>query len=510
MLTPEQQAVVDALSTSENEPVAVQAFAGTGKTTTLRHLAEALRGRRVLYLAFNRAIAEEARRRFPRHVAVMTTHALAYRLTKTELKLDQVRGNYRALELQELLQTDWRTAFAVAALLEGWMQSDADTLDEGVALDLLRQNALLARRLRATLGVRLHDWPISLKELTERALWLWDMMLTGHIAPTHSVYLKYCQLERHRLVPRADVLLLDEAQDTNPVTLSILMATGARLVAVGDSHQQIYAFRGSVDALPRIGGRRYYLTRSWRLSETIAREANRLLHRFKGEQQRIVGGHTARDGCRDLAFIGRTNAGLIQQAAVMLEAGFDNFRFLRPVDEIFSLALALQRLRRSWRSEKAPELPTRYAWLAGFGSDEDLLTYAEETHDVELASAWQIATRFGRQLGQLARRLAELAPQRRNAPVVLTTAHTAKGLEWDRVVVLEDFPDLVDLMLGELPERSFQEEVNLLYVAYTRARRRLEDRTLNGYYITLSDRDFQALVRERQRKLQKQHLPASY
>jgi F-box protein 18 (helicase) len=58
--TQEQQAVVS----SHAKLLSVNAFAGTGKTTVLVDYARARPGRRILYLAFNRAVANEAKERF--------------------------------------------------------------------------------------------------------------------------------------------------------------------------------------------------------------------------------------------------------------------------------------------------------------------------------------------------------------------------------------------------------------------------------------------------------------
>ena len=43
----------------------IQAFAGTGKTTTLAAIAELLPQRKFLYLVFNRAAVDEAQLRMP-------------------------------------------------------------------------------------------------------------------------------------------------------------------------------------------------------------------------------------------------------------------------------------------------------------------------------------------------------------------------------------------------------------------------------------------------------------
>lgn len=61
------------------------AFAGAGKTTTLKLISDALKtkkngkSRRGLYVAFNKAIATEAKSNFPNHVDCRTFHSLAFR-----------------------------------------------------------------------------------------------------------------------------------------------------------------------------------------------------------------------------------------------------------------------------------------------------------------------------------------------------------------------------------------------------------------------------------------------
>jgi hypothetical protein len=54
--TDEQLSAIELFADQRN--LKINAFAGTGKTATLRMIAEYASGRRGLYLAFNRAIAE--------------------------------------------------------------------------------------------------------------------------------------------------------------------------------------------------------------------------------------------------------------------------------------------------------------------------------------------------------------------------------------------------------------------------------------------------------------------
>ena len=59
------------------------------------------------------------------------------------------------------------------------------------------------------------------------------------------------------------------------------------------------------------------------------------------------------------------------------------------------------------------------------------------------------------------------------ADVTLITAHQAKGLEWDRVHVAHDFAPEYAAREKLCKSRFWKEEMGLLYVAVTRARREL-------------------------------------
>ena len=72
------------------------------------------------------------------------------------------------------------------------------------------------------------------------------------------------------------------------------------------------------------------------------------------------------------------------------------------------------------------------------------------------------------------------APHPDMADRVLATAHKAKGLEWPEVRQAPDFPSLPELDAADpdgmpwLAAEERDQELHLLYVAATRARRRLE------------------------------------
>ncbi|AJT61699.1 hypothetical protein T261_0006 [Streptomyces lydicus] len=77
----------------------------------------------------------------------------------------------------------------------------------------------------------------------------------------------------------ADFLLLDEAQDTNPVVEQIFnnQRAHAQLVMVGDSAQAIYQWRGAKDVMTTFDGTHLALSHSFRFGPRLAHEANRWL-----------------------------------------------------------------------------------------------------------------------------------------------------------------------------------------------------------------------------------------
>jgi len=97
-LTEEQQAVVR----SPSEALKVVAFAGAGKTSTLRAYAKARPERRMLYLAFNNAIAREAAGKFTPNVTCLTTHSLAFRAVGQAYR-HKLANNVRANQAAQAL-----------------------------------------------------------------------------------------------------------------------------------------------------------------------------------------------------------------------------------------------------------------------------------------------------------------------------------------------------------------------------------------------------------------------
>jgi superfamily I DNA/RNA helicase len=99
------------------------------------------------------------------------------------------------------------------------------------------------------------------------------------------------------------------------------------------------------------------------------------------------------------------------------------------------------------------------------------------------AKQWQILLPDDEERSEFINSIANQIPNRvqtdsRVPDVVISTAHRAKGLEWDYVVIGDDFPAPKEsLKTGEL-EWPSEEEMRLAYVAVTRARKGLSTGSL--------------------------------
>ena len=405
-LTEEQQAIVHARS----DALRVVAFAGTGKTSTLRAYARARPDRRILYLAFNRAVAQEAQASFPENVACLTIHALAYRAVGWQYR-HKLRASLRAnqaaaaLGLSTTSAKDLALAGRALQALQHYLSSAAGDLTSFAA---------------AHPGLYHPDLILAAKRL-------WELMLNPHenrIPMLHDGYLKLYQLTQPRL--SWDLILLDEAQDTNPVTLEILRNQPCARVFVGDPHQQIYQFRHATNAMADASLQdQLVLTQSFRFGASIAAAANRLLG-VKREPLRVVGVRTT-PAAPTHAFIARGNAALYRQAVHLALTN-------QPVYWCGGVAgYRLEQLLDLWRLRAGDRQQVQDSFIRAFKTFGDLASYCESTNQRDLRSWIQLIERrpdpelIPQEVAHLQR---TAAPQPAPGVCALATVHKAKGLEY--------------------------------------------------------------------------------
>jgi len=100
-LTTEQQTIVSHIKTIDpvdESIVLIDSVAGSGKTTLLVNIAKELDLPNGLYLAYNKSIATEAKKKFPKSVNCSTTHSLAYQAVVKPYNLLLGDFSYRSIK----------------------------------------------------------------------------------------------------------------------------------------------------------------------------------------------------------------------------------------------------------------------------------------------------------------------------------------------------------------------------------------------------------------------------
>lgn len=461
-LTSEQQSILNRPPTGS---IKVAAGAGCGKTSTLVAYGQRW-AKRGLYLAFNKAIADEARRKFPPNVETRTAHSFAFRA----LDIGQ-RGNlvprfrfehlrdYDDLIVSVAGMTDGQVRAAILRTLENFLIDEGSKIKvEHCSLENTGQRNAVRKMVQAIAGKLLrfkkHDLPI-----------------------THDAYLKAFELW-HRIEGDFDYLLLDEAQDLNPVLISIAKKSGLPTIVMGDAYQSIYRFRGAVNAMAQFKVEEFPLTQSWRFGADVASLANTILSHHSTPPRRILHGHPTQE-TEVLRYTGKVPRGL--RTAILARTNARLFESLAGLDRPFHLLGGIADLQRQLSSAHALRqrqfhkvTDDSVARFTSWHAFDD----AANKGDGEARRLRDIVDKHGNELPGLLNKLGRLHQDNEaDAAIIVSTAHKAKGREFDTVVVLDDFElpstqvkrrTAAPAMAGETDQM-----INLLYVASTRATHRL-------------------------------------
>ena len=451
----------DILSCPPDRTIKVAAGAGCGKTSTLAEYGRRWPARG-LYVAFNKSIADEARRKFPQSIDTRTGHSVAFRALKIHER-GQLISTFRFEHLRaydELISgvtgmTDGQVRASILRTLNNFLIDGGTALKAAhCALDNTSQRNAVRRMTLAVanklLRFKTHDLPI-----------------------THDTYLKAFELW-HRIEGDLEYLLLDEAQDLNPVMISIAAKSGLPTIVVGDSHQSIYRFRGAVDAMDQFAAEAMPLSQSWRFGADVAKLANRILVSHSAPPRHRLTGNPARS-TQVLKYSGHIRIG--PGTAVLARTNTRLFESLANLNKPFHLIGGIEDLHRQLSSAHAlrhrqlhlviDETVARFtSWAA--------LDNAAERGDPDARRLRDIIDRYDSRIPEILDRLRRLHRDREaDAPLIVSTAHKAKGREFATVVVLDDFELPSELVKRRRKDPSQRHEadqqINLLYVACTRA-----------------------------------------
>jgi superfamily I DNA/RNA helicase len=493
--TAQQQAIYDIVSggrklrPTETGNLAVDAVAGSGKTTTAVQAAKyaAKRYKRIGFTAFNRSIAEELQKKLEGNAEASTLHALGRKLVNGKfphLEVDSDGKKYRDIAKREF------PSFFESRGTRSYLKPHAASLfalinlirNESIALGAVTEELIHSVCDAADIqGIQLpsKEYVTEVVGAAIRCLEIGsDMAATASMDFLDMIWLPV-QLDLATGV--YDLLFCDESQDFNRLQQKLILQAshGGHTVIVGDPFQSIMGWAGADsksfrNLTKKLDAREMPLSVCWRCPVSHVQLAQKLVPHIQHSESAQYGtiGDTdpysiptkAKPG--DL-IICRNNAPLLSVAYNFLQKripvaikgknlGDDIIHLVKLLDPV-DMSDMNRRLSR-WHERETKKLLDRDAHESAFDALNDKFSCIRE-----LAS--EVDTPCD--LIDVCEKLFSDVDNKER--VQLSSIHRAKGLESESVFLIR--PELCCARASN--EEAYQQEKNLLYVAITRAKSHL-------------------------------------
>ena len=469
MIPTKEQAEILAFARERKENLIINALAGCAKTSTLEMIAQVLTKEPILFLAFNKRIAGEARERLPSHCEVRTLNALGHRTW--------AEATGRKLIVKSSKMGDLYKAY-IDGLKNGEKSQAWD--EHGDVLDLLRsakRDGYVPQKANSiSKWSNPYFWDNLEEDVPARWRKLVDNLLLESINAAFSGLIDYDDQLYMPVCfggpwPKFPLVLVDEAQDLSPINHQMLeQLVWKRIIAVGDPWQSIYGFRGSVfNGMTRLRDRfamhERTLSVTFRVPKKgVLRARDRVpsykwpdwLDSWPEGHVETLESWTEEALPQACAIICRNNAPLFTAALRLLsrgrkiklvgmDIGPGLLRIIKKLSPSDDLDFAVdnwtrQELERSKNEERVyDKAECLRALCAGRKTRDEAIAYAEHLFKQE-------------------------------GGIELLSIHKAKGLEWDVVYHLD--PWRVPSKFARSDE-DLEQEANLRYVCETRFKKEL-------------------------------------
>lgn len=490
--SPQQQAYFDWIQNGSGSAV-VEAVAGAGKTTTLAEGARLMQGT-VAFVAFNSTIAKEIGSRvctIPGKEAKTFHSAGRSALIRAFPQLRNVEPNEKKVlriveslvveqSRKDLVGLEPSVARIVSMAKQRGIGALCQITDQGAWEEMVEHFALedsLPEGQEHMIPQVIKMAQICLRRSNEdMTQYDYDDMI-------------YVPLLRNLRVWQYDWVVIDEAQDTNPTRRALarkMLRHGGRLVAVGDRHQAIYGFTGTDnDSLEQLAQdfrcTRLPLTVTYRCPKTVTAVAQRYVSHIESHESSPEGEVVSYKYADFASRVEIGDAVLCRFNKYLVSLVFRLIRQGIPAKiEGRAIGQGLAKLAGRWKSirtlnaleNKLVEYRDREIEKARAKDDERRIEEINDRHEtmvvlMDRAREQKISDVAGLQTMILDLFEDDLDKTGRKL-VTLCSIHGAKGREWDRVHILG-----LDELQPARCSRPWQmdQEVNLQYVAVTRAKR---------------------------------------
>lgn len=479
-----QKAIFDWFA-NPSGPIVVNAKAGSGKTTTLvRGINEMTIPGKRLFAAFNKSIVDKLSADLPPTVQCQTIHSFGLATLSSgypsikRWDMDNGKIKYRQLARDIRIPQEYGDRNAIQDLILNVVNYAQLTLTNTDPESI----AKMANRFGLEIPVEVDpDWLSNQVEgMIDEGI---ELGKKGLISFSDMLFLP-AKLELPP--PKYSLVAVDEAQDLSKVQMHLLtnaLAVGGKFIAVGDPRQAIYGFAGAeADSFYQL--QRHFkanvmpLNFCYRCPELVIKEAQRIVPDIEcpeGTRAGVVKTITDEEFKTNLRpgdmIICRLTAPLVALCFKLIKRripakvkGRDiGAQIANTVRQIMKRCTDLERLPAfmyGWQESQLRVLRDK------LGSEDQQQAVADKVACLEICYAMfnpQTIDGFCDDIKSLF--------SDDKSPITLCTVHRAKGLENPRVFIIR--PDKLPLRRKNQTPDQISQEMNLKYVAITRAQEEL-------------------------------------
>lgn len=454
---------------NSDKPLQIKAYAGSGKTSTNAWVCGFIpeRSTDVAMMVFSKANQLDMEKKIPSWIPATTTHSAGY------ADIRRAWGNS--------VKVDDRKVWS---LLRETYANNWDIRDNGpqiVKLISLCKNTLREPN-EDNLNYLCQRFSINLNGDSDEVYEAVDTLYRKSIERRDTIdFDDMLFLPASKCVPVAkhDLLFVDEYQDNNEAQKQYYLQTGARIVFVGDDHQAVYGFRGAMigamaEMQERLGAESLSLPISYRCAKSIIALAQTLVPEIQAREnapdgiiQDVNSLSTIKPGDMVLC---RNNAPLVRPCFKLIASGIK--ANIKGRDLGTGLVSFVKKIEKKFRPSTFRELlitmqdyvMSERRKLIDLGKDSQAAKLEDDSETVIALSDGVYS------VSELEARISKIFSD--DTPgITFSTIHKAKGLEADRVFVLNR--ELLSPQKYDKQAWQLEQLFNLTYVCYTRARHEL-------------------------------------
>ena len=486
--SPYQEKIFDFIVHGNGNAV-ISAKAGSGKTSTCVTAIKLIKPKnKVMFLAFNKSIAEELSQKLKDYpnVEVRTSHSLGFAIIRKnvegEVELDEFKyRRYIKSNISELTTID-------VTLTKNQLYNYIESIC--ALVDFARFNLAQTAEEVKSLAVK-YDVPIFFDECDVVIKVLeWGKTELNSIDYADMVWLPV-ELSMNARAFQKDFIFIDECQDQSLMSIELFLKCfkrGTRFIAVGDEDQCINTFCGSSEEAfqymkdyPKTS--QFDLPICYRCPKTVVELAKTLVPDIECREDAPKGDiiekcwtSSLRSGdmvlCRSKAPLLKVYTKLLRKGIQCHIKGQDIGTNLKKLIE----EVDIEELNTNLKSDgvfvrlydNLFEIRNKLMESKGLDyQDATLTSYITNMYDM-IKALTVLAENYTTKT-ELLSHIDEIFDETREG-VILSTIHKAKGLEADNVYILCN-----SSMPSSLAKKEWEKnaEQNLIYVAYTRAKKKL-------------------------------------